>query len=859
MAAAVSHKLRNAFEGALAGGGDPATSPLYVFTPFLKLIVVGAVAGVANVTFGGTVWLVVLTVFMVSLMYRFVMRWVTDGSGGSGLAEEEFGGWAVKTNAAITYIEYTLTFLVSMAALVTFIADRFPALNETLMGGLQYRSVLAVALSILTGWMVNRGPKATARYFGPATFGVLILLWVMVLSTLWHHLQDFMGNGGLLPGVPVFPTINLQAFSLQPTAPGEASYLHFTIGGYVRILAVMTGIEVFANLVVAYEGEPAEKSKKAFGSLIIIMGTTAVTMLIVGPAILALSDPANEHVSVFTQTMDALLPGPLTYVGTIVGIAVLLSASAASAAGIQNLSLGLATRRYIPPALGRPNRFGVAGMPVWLEVAVCCFCFLFIGTHEETYLAIYAAGVFILLSMTGWAATQRLIRELGRMRENWHASKVFALIASILAATLTSVATVIIFQERFFEGAWTFLLFIPLLYAGFTYVKDYMGVADPLSDRLGEIQEATLGGFGPGQVHAELPQPVRVIDLESPAPEPPSLETVGLGGVRVELDSLGFPQIPPWGEGWRSGSEEIRHVLAPLDGEAVAETALPLATRLSSSEGGRITLLSVLPESKLELDDKDSIPSRRAKYLQDLVEMMEADGRTAELLIRETDGPAAAEIIAGARAVDADVIVIASHGRSIPLQYLLGSVSRRVIHLADRPVVVVRPRPDDQPTRPPLKKVLVALDGSQFAERVLPYARGFAHDHGAALEFLVVPEIPEAEAYGPLNELVAQLREQSVARAELYLRGVLEPFVKDGINATGLVGGTAPARTITDEAKARGVGMIMLATHGRGGFDGLLLGSVAARVARHADCAVFMLPVHERADVVNGVGGSKGK
>jgi len=40
----------------------------------------------------------------------------------------------------------------------------------------------------------------------------------------------------------------------------------------------MTGIEIFANLVAAYEGTPAEKSNKVFGSLVIIMGTTAVTI-----------------------------------------------------------------------------------------------------------------------------------------------------------------------------------------------------------------------------------------------------------------------------------------------------------------------------------------------------------------------------------------------------------------------------------------------------------------------------------------------------------------------------------------------------------------------------------------------------
>ena len=127
----VSHRLSNAFQGALAGGGDPATSPLYVFGPFLKLIVV---AGVAEVTFGASIWLVVFTVVMVSAMYRLVMRWVVDGSGGSGLTEEEFGSWAVKVNAGITFVEYTLTFLVSIAALVTFMADRAPSLNGSVAG-----------------------------------------------------------------------------------------------------------------------------------------------------------------------------------------------------------------------------------------------------------------------------------------------------------------------------------------------------------------------------------------------------------------------------------------------------------------------------------------------------------------------------------------------------------------------------------------------------------------------------------------------------------------------------------------------------------------------------------------------------
>jgi nucleotide-binding universal stress UspA family protein len=824
MSASVSHKLDTALEGALAGGGDPATSPLYVFTPFLKLIMLGAASGVAGITFGPSVWLVVLTVGMVSLMYRLVMQWVTDGSGGSGLSEEEFGGWAVKTNAAITYIEYTLTFLVSMAAMVTFVADRFPMLNETI-GGVQFRALLAVALSILTGWLVNRGPKTAAKFFGPATMAVLGLLWIMVFSTLWQHVQAWMGNPSLMAGVGVLPGFDLRAFSLTPTAPGEPSYLAFTLGGYARILAVMTGIEVFANLVAAYSGKPREKASKAFGSLVIIMGTTGITMLIVGPAIFHLADPANNEVSVFTQTMDLLLPGPLAYLGTLVGVAVLLSASAASAEGIQNLSLGLTTRRYVPPLFGRLNRFGVAPMPVWIEVAICCLLFLFVGTSEETYLAIYAAGVFILLSMTGWASTQRLIRELGSMGRRIQWGRAAALISSAAAAVLTTIATFIIFRERFFDGAWTFLVLIPVLYTGFTYFHAQMGEPGSLVDRLGGIQEAALGGFGPNQSAAVVPPAVlapievREIGLDRPADAPPK---------------------PAVGDGWRTESRPLRRIVLPLDGSDLAETALPMAVHLADTPQGRLRLLNVMPPSD-ERDNRLAGPRRR--YLEGIVASL--DDRL-DVAVDVVEGPVARAILDAAHGTGADAIVMASLGRTGVADFRLGSVSRKVVHMADLPTIIVRSRRASEPPRPSLERILVVLDGSAFAERVLPFAVDLHRRHGSELVLLRVPEIPQAVSYGALADLVAELRRQAEVRAEDYIRGVLTALAEDGITARGLVGGMGPAATIAEQADRQGCRMIMLTTNGRSGIDGMLMGSVASRVVRHAEGAIFMLPIRER-------------
>ena len=458
----LTRKLSGPLEGALAAGGDPATSPLYVFGPFMALVVP---AGVASVTYGASIWLAVLTVVTVSVVYRRVMLWVSDGTGGSGLSEEEFGSWAAKLNGGITFIEYGLTLLVSMSALVTFIADRVQAFQSPGVGA-QLRLGVAIALTLGVAFVVNRGPRVATAAFGPATAALLALLWVMMGSSVWHF------------GVRL-PPLHLEAFS--------AAYLGATLGGFARILALMTGIEVFANLVAAYDGSPRERSRKAFGSLVLVMGTTGGTMLLVGPSIFSLADVNQVEVSVFTQTMDALLPSPLAYAGTLVGVAVLLSASATAMLGIQNLALGLSHRHYLPARLGRRNRFGVAGVPVWCTALVAASCFVVFGTHEATYLALYAAGVFVLLSMTCWATVRRLLRE----------RKGFGVLGAVVAATFTSTATAVIFAERFGDGVWAYLLLVPLFYVGMSAARRARGAPSAEQECLGRCLACSCPGLGP--------------------------------------------------------------------------------------------------------------------------------------------------------------------------------------------------------------------------------------------------------------------------------------------------------------------------------------------------------------------------
>ena len=705
MSATITHKLNNAFQGALAGGGDPASSPLYVFGPFLRLIVV---AGVAQVTFGVTVWLAVFTVLMVSAMYRQVMRWVSDGSGGSGLSEEEFGPWAVKINASISIIEYVLTFLVSMAALVTFAADRFPVLNAQ-FAGVSLRVAAAVGLTGLTCWLVNLGPRVATRAFGPATGAVLMLLWALIGATIYKlgfHLPDF----------------NWQAFSLEQvsgaTPKGVAqssSYLNMTFAGYARILALMTGIEIFANLVAAYGGTRAEKSRKAFGSMVIIMGTTVLTMLIVGPAILHYADPLNDEVSVFTQTMDALLPPWASYAGTLIGIAVLLSAAASAAQAVQNLSLGLRYRHYISARMGQRNRHDVAGKPVWIMGGVMMACYVAFGTREETYLSLYAAGVFVLLSMTGWAAAKRLLREAHKMGG---AVRFLGLAGTVIAALLTSVATLIIFKERFFEGAWAYFVMVPAFYAVLDHYRRKLGSPPVVEDRLGQI----LAG------KAFVPQTFYHKRAE---------------------DSV------------------IRRIVVPLDGKAESEQVMPLVRQLAQAYKASVDLVMVADDGTQVAREEQEL------YLSLLDEQLERDGIGAETALLH--GPVARSIDAHAETIQADLIVLTTGVEGMRDRIFSDSVAERVIRKTLIPTLVVRPGESWRHRYTRFSHLLVALDGSSAAEAVVPYIRLFAKRFGGKVTLLTVPEGADSEAFGGtatqyLEGIAAPLRKLGFP-VELLVRG----------------------------------------------------------------------------------------
>jgi nucleotide-binding universal stress UspA family protein len=140
-----------------------------------------------------------------------------------------------------------------------------------------------------------------------------------------------------------------------------------------------------------------------------------------------------------------------------------------------------------------------------------------------------------------------------------------------------------------------------------------------------------------------------------------------------------------------------------------------------------------------------------------------------------------------------------------------------------------------------ISRILVPVDFSPHAEYALRYAAAFAGRLDALVElFHVVEEPVAAGAWSseiPVPGL-GDLRDRLIAEAERQLDQCRPIIEASPVQTVTTVRMGQPAQTIAAYAKAAGVDLIVMGTHGRG-LSHLLMGSVTERVARYAPCPVL--------------------
>lgn len=296
-------------------------------------------------------------------------------------------------------------------------------------------------------------------------------------------------------------------------------------------------------------------------------------------------------------------------------------------------------------------------------------------------------------------------------------------------------------------------------------------------------------------------------------------------------------------------------LLVPIDGSKFSARALPVAAALARRTGATLHVALVndpsayIPfvpgEVAVPLYDADLVKERReADQLTIDREVVALTAQGVRAVGTLLDGTVVETLVEYGQQIASELTIMTTHGRGGFARLRLGSIATAYLTRATTPVLLVHgtelsaEHSEEKgvyaPTLP-TAPLLCALDGSPFAETMLPHAAQFADACGLTIELFSVtmPHSVDMAPFGTeslLADPTALQLEEEGRRAYLTRMAAACPPGTTTHCVTDMTAG----RAILEEAVRINAGAIAMATHGRGGLSRMVLGSVADEVLRHA-------------------------
>jgi nucleotide-binding universal stress UspA family protein len=275
-----------------------------------------------------------------------------------------------------------------------------------------------------------------------------------------------------------------------------------------------------------------------------------------------------------------------------------------------------------------------------------------------------------------------------------------------------------------------------------------------------------------------------------------------------------------------------------LDGSRLAEHSITYVSALRPLGLSEVKLIAVTELQPVAIrrgiEDEEREWNLLTTYLHKVAEDLRSH-TALDVTVEVLTGRAHEAILQEAATYQPDFLIVSTHGASGLSRWRFGSVADKVVRGATCATLVVGPLAAEQDSwmdsriMPAFRSILVPLDGSQLAEEALPYAVSFAEAFGARIH--VVSAVPVGYL-GP-NEAWAgaspKLLDDTLRDAEDYLEGVKArtPALSESEFAARL--GPA-AQTLADYIDQTGIDLVIMTSHGRGGFLRTALGSTTDRL-----------------------------
>ncbi|OBJ72986.1 universal stress protein [Mycobacterium sp. 1274756.6] len=289
--------------------------------------------------------------------------------------------------------------------------------------------------------------------------------------------------------------------------------------------------------------------------------------------------------------------------------------------------------------------------------------------------------------------------------------------------------------------------------------------------------------------------------------------------------------------------EEHRGIVVAVDGSPSARVAVDWAARTAGLRGVDLTLVHVLASPVAMTFPETPMPPGYAQWQEqqgrefvqagvDLVDEIEADARPTRVRGEIVTGSVIPTLVEMSK--HATMLVAGSRGHGWLRRRLLGSVSSGLLHHAQCPVAVIHD--EDMPApNPAAAPVVVGVDGSPVSDAAVALAFEEASFRRVPLVAVnawteMTPDlVPGLDFPAMAAEAERVLAEQLAGWQERYPDVEIRRVVVPG----------RPADRLLEQAES--AQLLVLGSHGRGGFTGMLLGSVSAAVVQSAQTPVVVV------------------
>jgi len=295
-------------------------------------------------------------------------------------------------------------------------------------------------------------------------------------------------------------------------------------------------------------------------------------------------------------------------------------------------------------------------------------------------------------------------------------------------------------------------------------------------------------------------------------------------------------------------------MLIALDGSKVAEQVLPYARYLAKALTLPVELFQAVDAEALEM----LADPAQGRYVDTLLnekrasseEYLETVGKSFQIVrvasVVEIGKPE--DLILEKAAADPQTLIImATHGRSGVQRWMLGSVADKVLHGVANDLFLVRATEQGKTDgAAPLTKVIVPLDGSPLAEKVLPHVIELGTKMPLEVILMRAYALPPAISPNEYAGYGQELFDQLEAEAKDYLARKTKDLAERGLaEISSVVDLGYGAEEITLLARKTPDNFIAMCTHGRSGVKRWVLGSVTDRVVRHSGDPVLIIRAAE--------------